>query len=112
MLIEVAASHDGAGEALERVFEFGDALDDFGRGGLRPDVGIEGDFAFDFLDVLGDGGFAVVFWMDDLGDDACQRIGIGHGMDYKSEIRLVESLERECEGSPLAGREGRGRWLS
>jgi len=92
MLIDVAGSQDGTGQALQGVLQFRNPLHDLGRGRLRLDVGIECDFAFDLLNVLGDGGFAVIFWMDDLRNDAGQWIGIRHGTDYKSETREVESL--------------------
>jgi hypothetical protein len=94
MLVEVGQRHGGAGYTLEGVLEFGDALNDFGGGGLGSDVGIEGDLAFYFFDVLGDGGFAVVLWMDNARNDACQWIGIRHGTEYKSEILQVEQLAK------------------
>ena len=87
MLIDIAGSQDGAGQPLQRVFQFGDALHDVGGRSLRLDVAIECDLAFDFLDVLGDGGFAVLYFMDGPRNDACQWIGGRHGTDYRSKIR-------------------------
>jgi len=37
-------------QAPQAVLQFRDPLDDLRRGGLRLDVGIERDFALDFLD--------------------------------------------------------------
>jgi hypothetical protein len=92
MLIEVARRQDGTGHALQAVLQFRDPFHHLGRGRLRLDVAIERDLAFDLLNVLGDGGFAVVFWMNDARNDACQWIGIRHATKYKSEIRQVEQL--------------------
>lgn len=78
MFVAVDGGHDGAGEALQGIFQFGDALHDFWRGDLRLDVSIERDFAFDFLDIFGDGGFAVVHGMDDLRNDAGECIDVRH----------------------------------
>jgi hypothetical protein len=92
-LIDVARSQHGTGQALQAVLQFSDSLHDLGRGRLRLDVAIECDFALDLLNVLGDSGFAVVYWMDDLRNDASQWIGIRHGTDYKAEIRQVEDCQ-------------------
>jgi hypothetical protein len=92
MSIDVPGRQDGIGHAPQAVLQFSDALHDLGRGRLRLDVGIECDFTLDLLNVFGDGGFAVVYWMDDPRKDTCQWTGIRHGKDYKSEIRQVESL--------------------
>ena len=69
---------------------------DLGRGRLRLDVGIECDSAFDLLNVLGDGGFAVDSWMDDLRNDACQWIWVRHGWIMNREffnLKARESIE-------------------
>ncbi len=71
-------SHAGAGKALQGIFQFCDALDDFRRGDLRLDVGIESDFSLDLLDIFGDGGVAVVYGMDDLRDNAGEWIDVRH----------------------------------
>src|SRR2546429_8087667 len=65
-------------QAPQAVLQFRDPLDDLRRGGLRLDVGIERDFALDFLDRFGNRGFAVVYGMDDLRNDARKRIGVCH----------------------------------
>src|SRR5438876_9754663 len=65
-------------QAPQAVLQFRDPLDDLRRGGLRLDVGIERDFALDFLDRFGNRGFAVVYGMDDLRNDARKRIWVGH----------------------------------
>src|SRR6266581_4195550 len=65
-------------QAPQAVLQFRDPLDDLRRGGLRFDVGIERDFALDFLDRFGNRGFAVVYGMDDLRNDARKRIWVGH----------------------------------
>jgi hypothetical protein len=102
MFGEVGRGQDGAGQALEAAFQFGDALDDLRGGDLSFNVGVKGDFAFDLLDVLGDGGFAVVYGVDDLGDEACQWIGIWHERDYRSEIGQVERRDWKA-GCELGG---------
>jgi hypothetical protein len=86
MLVDFAQSQDGICKTLQTVFEFGNPLYHFGRACLRLDVGIECGFALNLLDILGDGGFPVVFGVDDLRNDACQWILIRHGTDYKSEF--------------------------
>ncbi len=93
MSIDVAESHDGIGEALQAVLQFRDPLHDLGRGRLRPDVGIECDLAFDLLNVLGNRSFAIVDWMDDLWNDACQWIGIRHQPKYNMKIRRTKMAE-------------------
>src|SRR5438552_12192044 len=101
MSVNVAGSQDGTGQALQAILQFSDPLHNFGRGRLRLNVGIECDFAFDLLNVLGNSGFAVVHWMDDLRNDACQWIGIRHETDYKSEIRQLGSIaERVAKPHP------------
>lgn len=59
-------------------------------------------FALDLLNVLGDSRFAVVYWMDDLGNDACQWTGIRHGAEYNTKIRGAERVEE-----PQAQRAGK-----
>src|SRR5258708_4361391 len=94
MLINVARSHNGAGEALQAVLQFSNPLHNLGCGCLRLDIAIERDLAFDLLNVLGDGGFVVVSWMDDPRNDACQWIGIRHEIDYKSDRALPQQWRR------------------
>ena len=101
MLIDVAGGQGGGSHALQAVFQLGDALYDLGRGRLRLDVAIERDFAFDLLNVLGDSSFAVVLWMNDSRNNACQWIGICHGTEYKSESRRVECLAERAGKEPL-----------
>ena len=86
MLIDVAASHDGIGEAPYAILQFRDPLHNLRRGRLRFDVGIHGDFAFDLLDGFGDGSFAVVYGMDDLRNDTGQWIGVRHGRIINREF--------------------------
>jgi len=90
MLVEVGRGENGIGEALQAVLQISDPLHDLGRGHLRPDVGIEGDFALPLLNVLRDGYFLVVNWMDDLWNDAYQWIGVRHIPHYMSETLRVE----------------------
>jgi Putative prokaryotic signal transducing protein len=86
MPIDIAQSQGGAGQAPYAILEFGEPFHDLGRRRLRPDISIECDFTFDLLDVFGNCGFAIVYWMDDLWNDACQWVGIWHESDYKSEF--------------------------
>ena len=71
MVVNVAGSQNGIREALQAVLQFGDALHDLGRGYLCPYIGIESNFSFDFLNVLGDGGLVFICRMADFWDDAC-----------------------------------------
>src|SRR5215469_9052870 len=82
---------NGVSQPPQAVLQFRDPRDDLRRGGLRLDVGIECDFALDFLDRFGNRGFAVVYGMDDLRNDARKRIGVGHG-----RIILQAGPEPEC----------------
>jgi hypothetical protein len=61
MLVDVAQSRYCIGQTLQAVLQFSNPLHDLGRGRLRPDVGIECDFAFDLLYVLGNGSFAIIY---------------------------------------------------
>lgn len=78
MLVTLKGGENGAGKTLEAVLQFCDALYDFGGRNLRLDVGIERDFAFDLLYVFGNRGFAVVYRMDDLGEDTRKFVLVGH----------------------------------
>src|SRR2546423_7619151 len=78
MLIGVDGSQNAVGEAPKAVLQLGNTLHNLWRGGLRLDVGVEGDLTFDLFDVFGDGGFAVVHGMDDLRNYAGKWILIGH----------------------------------
>ena len=92
MLVDIARGENGIGEALQAVLQISDPLHDLGRGHLRPDVGIEGDFALPLLNVLRDGCFLVVNGMDDLWNDAYLWIGVRHISHYMSETLRVECL--------------------
>src|SRR6266566_2840242 len=96
-------------QAPQAVLQFRDPLDDLRRGGLRLDVGIERDFALDFLDRFGNRGFAVVYGMDDLRNDARKRIGFAMSALYFKK-------EPGQNGSwPAISRQsfpGFGSWLS
>jgi hypothetical protein len=72
----------------QAIFQFRDALDDFRRGDLRFDVAIEGDFAFDFLDVFADGNFAIVNGVDDLREDTSKFILVGHGHSIRATYNI------------------------
>jgi len=71
MVVNVAGSQHRIREALQAVLQFGDALYDLGRGYLCPYIGIESNFSFPFLHLLGDGGLVFICRMADLRDDAC-----------------------------------------
>ena len=71
IVVNVAGSQNGIREALQAVLQFGDALHDLGRGYLCSYIGIESNFSFPSLYVLGDGGLIFICRMADLRNDAC-----------------------------------------
>ena len=102
MFVDVAGSQNGIGKTLQAVLQFGDSLRDLGRGHLRPYIGIEGNFAFDLLNVLGDSGLAFICRMAGLRSDALQWIAFRHGIDCISDIGQSESpAKRTSKRVPL-----------
>lgn len=69
---------NGVGKVLEAILQLGNPFHDFRRGCLGPQLGIKCCLAFDLLDVFRDIGFAIVYWMHYLRNDARQRIRIRH----------------------------------
>ena len=79
---------NGVSQTPQAVLECRDPLDHLWRGRLRLDIGIERDFALDLLNGFGNRGFAVVYRVDDLRNDAGKRIGV-----------RSSSVQMKCGGS-------------
>src|SRR5215469_9733133 len=100
---------NGVSQTPQAVLECRDPLDHLWRGRLRLDIGIERDFALDLLNGFGNRGFAVVYRVDDLRNDAGKRIGVGHDRSI-----LQGSPEPECNWPRISRQSflGFGSWLN